>query len=604
VDNKETMTTEPISKLSLSKLNPSKLSRRDFLKASAASVGTLVVSTALTGCGSDSDPLEVPVPAQPPAADFNHGVASGDPLQDKVILWTRVSAHDTALSTVDVSWEVAMDKGFTNFIGRGNTTAIVESDFTVKIDMQGLTAGTVYYYRFKALGAISAVGRTKTLPANDVTEVKMAVVSCSNYPAGYFNVYNEIGKRDDLDVVLHLGDYIYEFGMGGFGTTNSEAIGRALPQDNANEIISLTDYRKRYALYRGDTSAQLMHQSAPFISVWDDHEVANNSWTDGAENHDASEGDFNARKTAALQAYFEWMPIRPASIGDNETIFRQFEFGQLISLYMLDARMAGRDKGLEYADFIDPVTGGLDGAGFQAAIGDPSRTMLGTEQLQWLQGSMAMSTATWQVLGQQLLMGRMLLPVEILPYLATGGPQVVPLLTELSNIKKRMKLNDPTVTAAERARVETVAPWSLDAWDGYFVEREILLGTVASLQKNLVVLAGDTHNSWANNLKDMQGNAVGVEFAVTSVTSDGLSDSLDISPGAVGSFESIIRLLVDDLKYVNLGEKGYMVMTFTEQDAVADWHYIDNITSTDYSVSTSRHHALRMRSGVPELTWV
>jgi alkaline phosphatase D len=583
----------------------SKLTRRDFLKASAASFGTLVVSSALTGChGDDEKPLVIQTFEQVEAASFSHGVASGDPMQDKVILWTRVSPTDTSLTEAGVAWEVAMDSAFTNVVGEGSTTAIVASDFTVKIDMQGLEAGTMYYYRFASLGVMSPTGQAKTLPINNVSKVTLAVVSCSNYPAGHFNVYSEVAKRDDLDAILHLGDYIYEFGDGGFGTENSEAIGRALPSDNNAEIVSLNDYRKRYALYRTDAGLQAAHQKAAFIAVWDDHEVANNGWKDGAENHDDSEGDFHVRKMAALQAYFEWMPIRPAFAGDTQTIYRQFNFGELVSLYMLDTRYVGRDKGLEYADFTDPATGVFDAASFQVAMADPSRTMLGAQQLQWLQGSMSLSSAKWQVLGQQVMMGKMNLPAEILPFLATGGPEVVPLLSALSNIKKRMKLNDPTVTAQERARVETVAPYELDAWDGYFVEREVVLGTAMALQKNLVVLTGDTHNGWANNLKDVNGNKAAVEFAAPSVSSAGLSQLLNISDGLVEPFEDIIKLLVDDLKYFNAKEHGFMTVTFTEDNAISDWIYVDNTDSTDYSIKGDRHHALRMRAGFPELTWV
>lgn len=583
----------------------SKFSRRDFLKASAASVGTLVVSSALTGChGNDREPLTAQVVQQEPAASFNHGVASGDPLADKVILWTRVTPVDANATSMEVAWEVASDADFTNVIGEGMTTAVADSDFTIKIDMQGLNAGSVYYYRFAAAGVMSPTGRTKTLPEGDVSSVNLAVMSCSNYPAGFFNAYAEVAKRDDIDAVLHLGDYIYEYGVGGYATENAEAIGRALPEGNTGEILSLADYRTRYALYRTDSGSQALHAKAPFIAVWDDHEIANDGWREGAENHDDSEGDFEARKMAAFKAYFEWMPVRPASVDDNETIFRQFNFGNLVSLYMMDTRYYGRDKALDFADFIDPATGQLDALSFQQAMADPTRTMLGTQQLQWLQGSMAFSSATWQVLGQQVLMGRMMLPAELLPHLANPGPQVIALLNDLAGIKERIKLGDPTLTAQERARVETVAPYNLDAWDGYFVEREVVLGTAAQLGKNLVVLAGDTHNAWANNLKDINGNSVGVEFATASVTSPGLGDHLNLSSDVVGSFESIIRLLVDELKYTNVGDRGFMTVKFTADDAVADWHYVDNIHSTEYSMRTNRHHALRMKAGEPELTWV
>lgn len=584
----------------------SKLTRRDFIKASAASFGTLVVSSTLTGCGGPNTNPRVysDTVDQSPTGKFNHGVASGDPTQNAVILWTRITPDDAGLTQAQVAWEVALDMEFSNIVTTGTTVATPVSDFTVKIDLQGLNAGTVYYYRFASLGVESAIGRTKTLPAVDVSKVSLAIVSCSNFPAGHFNVYNELGKRDDLDAIVHLGDYIYEYGNGGYGTENSAAIGRALPDDNNTEILDLSDYRKRYGLYRTDVGLQSAHQQAAFIAVWDDHEIANDGWREGAENHSDDEGAFNDRKMAALQAYFEWMPIRPASVTDNETIFRQFNFGDLVSLYMLDTRYYGRDEGLTYGQFIDPETGALDAAGFQAAVGDPSRTMLGTEQLQWLQGSMQMSGAKWQVLGQQVLMGRMLLPTEILPYLANPSPAVFSLLQELAAIKERVLLNDPTLTATERARVETVAPYNLDAWDGYFVEREVILGTAAALGKNLVVLAGDTHNSWANNLIDMNGNAVGVEFATSSVSSPGLSEALGLDGITSGPFEDIVRLLIDNLKYFNVVERGFALVTFTPDDAQCHWHYVNNTDSTDYAMVNSRAHALRMKVGEPQLSWV
>ena len=584
----------------------SKFSRREFLKASAASFSTLVVASSLTGChgSSDEQPSIEQVLIQPKAASFEHGVASGDPMQDKVILWTRVTPLDATASTMEVVWEVATDESFANMVTSGTTNALAASDFTVKIDLQGLEAGTVYYYRFAAAGVMSPVGKTKTLPMMDVSKVTMAVMSCSNYPAGYFNAYAAAAQTQDLDAVLHLGDYIYEYGMGEYATENAEAIGRALPADNAGEIITLEDYRKRYALYRTDAGLQALHQAAPFIVVWDDHEIANDGYKDGAQNHNEGEGAFEDRKAAALQAYFEWLPIRPASIEDNETIFRQFDFGNLVSLYMLDTRYVGRDKALEFAEFIDPQTGQIDAQTFQAALADPSRTMLGQLQLGWLQQQMFLSQSKWQVLGQQVLMGKMMLPAEILPHLANPGPQIITLLNELAAIKERILLNDPTVTELERARVETVAPYNLDAWDGYFVERETVLGTAAQLQKNLVVLAGDTHNAWANNLKTFQGHPVGVEFATASVTSPGLSENLNMASELAGSFESIVENLVDDLKYFNTADRGYMVVTFTEDDAICNWHYVDNINSTNYSMNTNRAHALKMRAGEPVLSWV
>ena len=388
----------------------SKFTRRAFIKASMAGFGSVVISTGLMGCnnGNFTGPEGTSVPVS-----FDHGVASGDPLSDSVIIWTRVTPQNDA-RVVTVNWEVATDANFSNMVHTGSTVAQTSSDFTVKIDLQQLSFDTTYYYRFVSNGTTSPVGITKTLPVGIVNQVKLAVFSCSNFPAGHFNAYDSAAKIQDLDAVVHLGDYIYEYGNGEFGTENAEAIGRTLPADNNTECLTLTDYRRRYALYRGDEDLQNLHQNVPFIVVWDDHEVANDAWREGAENHNEGEGDFDTRKAAALQAYFEWLPIRPIAVSDNERIYRSFSFGNLVNLHMLDTRLIARDEQLDYADFIDANTGQFDAPGFTAAVTDRNRTLLGSEQLGWLQSSLAGSSATWQVLGQQILMGRMNIPAELL----------------------------------------------------------------------------------------------------------------------------------------------------------------------------------------------
>ena len=254
----------------------------------------------------------------------------------------------------------------------------------------------------------SPIGRGKTLPEGDVSQVKLAVFSCSNYPAGYFHVYAAAALINGLDASIHLGDYIYEYGAGGYASEDAQAMGRVVQP--ATEILTLADYRQRYAQYRTDQALQQIHAAAPFIAVWDDHEITNDAWRDGAENHQSDEGDYTERKMAALRAYFEWMPIRPVATGDNETIYRQFEFGNLLNLLMLDTRIIGRDQQLQYASYIDPTSGQLDAQRFTADLTQSSRTILGAEQLQWLQDKLSQSTARWQMLGQQVLMGRMMLP--------------------------------------------------------------------------------------------------------------------------------------------------------------------------------------------------
>jgi len=569
-----------------------KLTRRDFLKASAMGMGAVVVSTGLAGCVFDSDDKR--------STEFTHGVASGDPLADGVVLWTRVVPNKEFEKAVSVAWEVATDSGFENLIHSGTAEARNAHDFTVKVDVRGLTSGQTYYYRFRTSDSQSPVGKTLTLPEGSVDSVRLAVVSCANYPAGYFNVYREISKRDDLDAVVHLGDYIYEYSSeaGSYAAADAAALGRTFPADNDVELITLKDYRRRYDIYRSDADLQALHEKVPFIVVWDDHEVANDAWQNGAENHNADEGEYGTRKLEALQAYFEWMPIRPVFEGNDEAIFRTFRFGDLVDLHMLDTRHMGRDEPLNYLDYFSS-DGSLNQAQFIADVGSQSRTLLGAEQLLWLQSSMGYSTAKWQVLGQQILMGRMNLPAELLVAIATenfaGLPQA---LGELAQLKGRKLAGDPTLTAAELARIETAAPYNLDAWDGYQYEREVVLGTAKQLNKNLVVLAGDTHNAWANNLKDFNGDQIGVEFATSSVSSPGLEEYLQLQADQVAGAEQGIGLLADDLDYLNLNQRGYMMVTFTTDEARADWYFVDTIKARDYAIDATRSASRRVRPGM------
>ncbi len=387
------------------------MTRREFIKVSGAVASTILISTGLSACGSSSNNQDNQSAMLRVA--FNHGVASGDPLATSVIIWTRVTHLEALQSDIEVTFEVATDKAFANLVHSGIYTANQTSDFTVKVDAQNLQAGTTYYYRFSSNGVISPIGKTKTLPIDNPEQIKMALFTCANYPNGYFNVYTEAAKIEDLDVTLHLGDYIYEYGMyenddfdakvPAYATSKAVAIGRELPQDNNKELLLLEDYRKRYALYHTDSGTQAIHAAAPMIVVWDDHEVANDTYKEGAQNHDESEGDFAQRTQDALQAYFEWLPIR--TIEDKKAIYRRFDFGGLVSLYMLETRLFGRDKQLSYSSYFD-AQGNFDAQTFQSDIGSPTRTMLGATQLEWLQQQMATSNATWQRLGQHLLMGK------------------------------------------------------------------------------------------------------------------------------------------------------------------------------------------------------
>lgn len=567
-----------------------KMNRRELIQKTLAGFGALSLPISLTACGDDTDSNTQPNTQ----VQFLHGVASGDPLQTQVIIWTRVTPSDSS-ARLEVQWDVAKDADFKQITATGKVLTTAAQDFTVKVDVTGLAAGQVYFYRFKSASTYSITGQTKTL-ATQVQSVQFAVCSCSNYPAGYFHVYKEMAKQD-VDVVIHLGDYIYEYGMGGYATEEAVAMGRTLADDNNTEIIRLDDYRKRYALYRLDADLQAAHQRHPFIVIWDDHELANDTWEKGAENHQSdTEGDFLERKLAALAAYFEWMPIRP--IDDQHIkIYRQFDFGTLVQLTMLDTRIIARNVQLDYANYMTAT--GLDIAKFQADLINPARTLMGVEQRNWLLQKLQQSTATWNVLGQQILMSKMFVPAELLMSLAeitAGNPspetlsKITTQITELLKIKARMDAGDPTVSPEEKARLAVTAPYNLDAWDGYFAEREILYGTLAQLKKKVVVLAGDTHNAWASDLSSKDGVLVGVELATSSVSSPGLEKYLSIPMQQLQAFEFAFTSLIEELNYCNLNQRGYLKVRFTAELVQADWIFVDSIKHKEYIVDETRSH--------------
>jgi alkaline phosphatase D len=536
-------------------------SRRKFIRH--FSIGTVAASTLpLTACGGGDGAVDRQIA-------FAHGVASGDPLSDRVILWTRVSA--TGNQDLEAEWTVAEDSAFTKVTTSGTVRFGATSDFTIKVDATGLAANRAYYYRFTCRGVTSPVGRTKTLPTGTVTRARFAVFSCTNYPAGYFNVYGDAARFDDIDVGLHLGDYIYEYAAGGYASQDAATLGRV--SQPANEIITLTDYRRRYQQYRSDADLQAVHARIPFITVWDDHELANDAWTGGAENHDpATEGLWLGRRQMAIQAYHEWMPIRVPDAARPDQIYRSFDFGNLLSLHMLDTRVIGRDKQLAFANYVD-ASGNFDGAAFAAAVTSPTRQLMGATQTTWLQSQMSKSTATWQILGQQVLMARMLLPAPMV--LTTTGYPVY--LAIAAKVRAGVAL-----TAAEQQQLAApTVPYNLDAWDGYHAARETVLNMARNLNKNLVVLAGDTHNAWASDLQDASGQAVGVEFGVPYVTSPGFESYFPTAaPAAVaGGMET----LIGPLQYAETVSRGFVVLTVTPTETRAEYRYVDAIKSKTYT---------------------
>ncbi|MEC4113709.1 alkaline phosphatase D family protein [Myroides pelagicus] len=571
------------------------LDRRKFLRNSLLATGGMFIAPVIVSCSNDDQVVE---PNQEVGEytmkGFSYGVASFDPTPQSVIIWTR---YDLAGEVV--TWEIAKDIEFKEIVRQGVATAFGETDNTISIEVNDLEAKGKYFYRFYQKGRkeISVIGETITLAAqgDSSSEVRLAVLSCSNYPAGLFNVYEAVAKSD-VDVVIHLGDYIYEYGQGEYGTNASTTVLNRQPKPS-HELVSLDDYRTRYKQYRSDEDLKLAHQKKPFICVWDDHEIANDTYKDGAENHQSDkEGAFEIRKASAIQAYSEYIPMKT---GKGKPIYRAFEFGSVLSMYMLDTRVLARDKQLEYADYF--TAEGMDVPRFTADLSNPNRKLLGMEQMNWLASQVNSSTAKWQVLGQQVLMSKMTLPLSLLLYVqrvmlefsATGT--VRPETTQglfveaqrLIMIKERLKQNDPTLTQEEIMSVKAVAPYNLDAWDGYPVEREMLYKLFNN--KQIITLAGDTHNAWYNTLTDQDANVIGHEFATSSVSSPGMEEYLGIQDvSQLKMVEQVFESLVDDLQYCDLSNRGYLYMNFTTSSIHSEWRYVSTISSKDYSISVKK----------------
>ncbi|TQV72782.1 alkaline phosphatase [Aliikangiella marina] len=570
-----------------------KITRRQFVRNTMVGMGGVVVSaglaTTMTGCALD----------ELNKARFMHGVASGDPLTDRVILWTRVTPQEEHIDKVRVYWEVSKDEHFRKMVVTGTAITHVDKDFTLKVDIVGLKPGRKYFYRFKTVNHVSPVGTTKTIASKDVEQVKFVVVSCSNYPAGYFNAYQQASQLEDIDASLHLGDYLYEYARGGYASEDAAALGREVLPDG--ELLTVNDYRQRYAQYRTDPDLQAFHQAFPMIAVWDDHEVANDTWKEGAENHDdATEGDFFARLQAALQAYAEWMPVRPRVDTDVASLYRSFQYGNLVNLMMLDTRLVGRDKQLSLTNYFD-AAGNFDIQSYFSDINNPNRTLLGTNQLTWLTQQLA-SDAKWQVLGQQVLMGKMELPGAI-----ATAQLTIPEFAELAAIAQLAQTNPGALTPEQLQLLQEKGallqlpslPYNLDAWDGYPVEREHILQTARANQSNLVVLAGDTHNAWANNLVTQAEQAsVGVELATASISSPGLESFLGLdTPQAVLQTEAGVVQLIENLQYANFSDRGFLTVTFSQDQVTSNWTYISDIKSKDFTVLAARNKQIVVTDG-------
>ncbi|MFI7137917.1 alkaline phosphatase D family protein [Streptomyces massasporeus] len=529
--------------------------RRTVVKAAAA-------TAVLAG------PLAETLPAravdQAPA--FLHGVASGDPLPDGILLWTRVTPVPEAIPgsgagpDTEVSWTVAEDKAFTTVVAKGSTTATAASDHTVKADIRGLKPGTDYWFRFSAGGTDSPTARTRTAPAHDaaVTGLRFGVVSCANWEAGYFSPYRHLAARGDLDAWLHLGDYIYEYGTGEYGTRGKVV----RPHAPAHEIVTLADYRTRHARYKTDPDLQALHATAPVVAIWDDHEFANDAFSGGAENHtEGAEGAWSARQAAAKQAYFEWMPVRPAIAG---TTYRRLRFGKLADLSLLDLRSFRSQQ-------VKVGNGEVD---------DPDRTLTGRAQLDWLKAGLKSSDTTWRLVGNSVM---------ISPFAvgSLSADLLKPLAKLLGLPQEGLALNT-------------------DQWDGYTDDRrEILAHLRTNAIRNTVFLTGDIHMAWANDVPVDAGTyplspSAATEFVVTSVTSDNLDDIVKVPEGTVSAVASpVIRAANRHVHWVDTDRHGYGVLDITAERAQMDFYVVSDRAKRDASAKWSRSY--RTRSGTQKV---
>ena len=520
------------------------LTRRTFLRLTGAA--SLVVGF----------PAILRAAARPFA--FQHGIASGDILPDRAIIWTRVTPEPAAVpgsgigKKAVVQWQVATDARFSQIVATSEAKTGPEIDHTVKVDVSRLRPSTVYYYRFMLKNAVSDVGRFRTAPAygTTVSSLRFGLVSCSNFEGGYFSGYRHLALRDDLDFILHVGDYIYEYESGGYGP--GPAIGRV--HDPLNEIVTLQDYRRRHAQYKTDPDLQALHAVQPFICTWDDHELADDAWNGGAANHQpATEGNFFQRRSNALRAYFEWMPIRPPSTSTR--LYRNFQFGGLADLSMLDLRQY-RDQ--QPASGLDPRKD------------DPSRVLLGREQIDWLKGNLGGSRAQWKLVGNPV----MITPVDFRQPIA---PDVLGHIGALAGV-----------------------PFNVDAWDGYTDDRRELLEHIASKAiNNVTFLTGDIHSSWACDVPLGAGStpSVAVELVGTSITSDNLNEALHLPPRNPVSLETeaIFQAGNPHVKYLEFDSHGFSVVDVTMARLQMDWHYISE--RSDPNATESFAKSFQVRAG-------
>ncbi len=475
---------------------------------------------------SKADPLDASrMYVDSTLAPFYHGVASGDPTNNSVFIWTRITTDEP---NPTISWKIATDTSMSNVVQSGTTSTNADKDYTIKIEATALQPNTFYFYEFTYNNQHSLRGRTKTLPTGNVNKIRFAVVSCSSFPHGYFNVYQAINQRNDVDAIIHLGDYIYEYGKDEYGTVRAP--------NPENEILNLSDYRIRHSMYKLDSMLMRLHQQFPFYTIWDDHEFADNAYKIGAENHTSTtEGVWQSRKMAALKAYNEWMPIRNIDSIPAIKLYRKINIGNLVDLIFVDTRITARTE----QSLLASISG----------VDDSTHYLIGNEQFDWLKNQIKNSTAQWKVMANQVM---------VAPF-----------------------------------KVFNVA-FNSDQWDGYSSERKKLFKIINDDSiNNFVVLTGDIHSAWANDLPFgkvpynpwTNKGSVGVEFVTTAVTSPGIPLTGILGNITQDAFAQLVKTNNTHVKHNNFVNRGFNIIDFTNQKCQSDFYNIETIATPNKNYS-------------------
>ena len=556
----------------------SRVNRRVFLQTIAVSAAAVAVGTGgafAARRGTVSTP-DFPVPADQWNLPFLHGVASGDPLPDRVVLWTRVTPSREALpgsglgDDTELEWQIDTSDTFDN-PKTGTVTASAETDHTVHVDADGLEPATEYFYRFivksgEHAGAESLTGRTLTAPAEDaeLDQLNLAIASCANWESGFFAAYGDMAQRaraGEIDHVVFLGDYIYEYPTGEYAGKS----GVARMHHPEWEITTLEDYRQRHGRYRTDLNLQAAHAACPWIVVWDDHESANNSWLEGAENHTDGrvEGEWKERQAAATQAYYEWLPVRREALPGDPGIYRSFTFGTLAQLTMMDLR-----------SFRDAETTG-------ANFANDDRTMLGTDQFNWVAKQLQESNARWDVLGNSVMVSPM----------------------RFVTIQDDEKANIASGYIKERATGIAV---NSDQWDGYAAERDRLLTMLDEQESNALFLTGDIHSEWANSIASPSGfGEIGCEMVTTSISAPNVDEILTDVFGTYHPEDNSTSLLVEKtirdynpwVNHIDFDAHGYGIASIHHDFVDMLYYRVSDVEDPDASVALGQQRQWRIGEG-------